>query len=171
MLTAKAIKEQMARGNIVIRDFKEELLNPNSVDLTLHPKIKTYSEICLDPRKENRTEELEIPEVGMMLHPGELYLARTNEWTETHNLIPLLEGKSSLARLGISIHATAGFGDIGFKGYWTLEISVIKPVFVYPNMKIGQVCYHEAVGDIDKLYDGKYQNSTEVGASKSYQDF
>ena len=89
------------------------------------------------------------------MEPGNLYLGVTEEYTETHAHIPFLEGKSSVGRLGIDIHATAGKGDVGFCNYWTLEISVSKPVRVYHLMPIGQLIYFEAQGNVDTLYSQK----------------
>lgn len=168
MLTSKAIKQAIAKNDIIIRPLNEDNINPNSIDLTLFKELKVYKSIILDPQVNNETKVLEIPDEGLVLHPGELYLGRTNEWTEAGPYIPLLEGKSSLARLGINIHATAGFGDIGFRGHWVLEITVTKPVFVYPNMKIGQVCFHSAEGEIDQVYTGKYQDQSDIIPCKSY---
>jgi dCTP deaminase len=168
MLTAQAIKSNIEQGSIIITPYIEDHVNPNSIDLTLFKELKTYKPLVLDPKVKNETNLLEIPEEGLVLHPNKLYLGRTNEWTESHKHIPLLEGKSSLARLGINIHATAGFGDIGFRGHWVLEITVTHPTFVYPNMKIGQLCFHEPVGDANQTYQGKYQDQKEIEACKSY---
>jgi len=168
MLTAAAIKKSLKDGTIVINPIKRSNINANSVDVTLHPEIKVYKPLVLDPRVDNKVEIREIPSEGMVLHPHELYLARTNEWTESHNVVPMITGKSSLARLGISVHATAGFGDIGFRGFWVLEITVVKPTFIYPNMKIGQLYFHKPEGSIDMLYNGKYQDQEEVVPSKTY---
>ncbi len=168
MLTKTAIKKAIQNNELVISPLNEDNINPNSVDVSLFKELKVYKSIILDPQVQNETKLIEIPEEGLVLHPGELYLGRTNEWTESHNLIPLLEGKSSLARLGISIHSTAGFGDVGFRGYWVLEITVAKPVFIYPNMKIGQLCFHKPEGSIDTVYTGKYQDQDTIQACKSY---
>lgn len=82
----------------------------------------------------------------------------------------MIEGRSSIGRMGISIHTTAGFGDIGFEGYWTLEISVIKPVIIYPFIEICQIYYCEVSGDIEKVYKGKYSNSKDIIISKIYEE-
>lgn len=168
MLTKKAILSELNKGTIVINPLNQDSINPNSVDVTLFKELKTYKPLILDPHVKNEVIVTEIPPEGLVLYPNKLYLGRTNEWTESHNHIPLLEGKSSLARLGINIHATAGFGDIGFRGYWVLEITVTHPTFVYPNMKIGQLCYHEPVGEVEERYTGKYQDQDDIEASKTY---
>jgi len=168
VLTKSAIQKAIQSKELIIEPLVEDNINPNSIDVSLFKELKTYRNFILDPQVDNKTETTEISEEGKVLYPGELYLGRTNEWTEAHNLIPLLEGKSSLARLGISIHTTAGFGDVGFRGYWVLEITVTKPVFVYPNMKIGQLCFHKPEGSIDTTYSGKYQDQDTIQSCKSH---
>ncbi|MCA9240824.1 MAG: dCTP deaminase, partial [Planctomycetales bacterium] len=113
---------------IVIEPFDEAKLNPNSYNLTLHDEIMTYEEVVLDMRKPNRVKRLTIPPEGLVLGPNQLYLGRTAERTETHNLVPMIEGRSSIGRLGLFVHVTAGFGDVGFCGYWTLEMFAVQPV-------------------------------------------
>ena len=90
-----------------------------------------------------------------MLMPDKFYLGVTAEYTETHAHVPFLEGKSSVGRLGIDIHATAGKGDVGFCNHWTLEISVKQPVRVYGGMPIGQLIYFVVSGEINNLYNEK----------------
>lgn len=121
---------------------------------------------ALDPKKENETQEIEIPEEGYVLLPGTLYLGTTVEYTETYGFVPNIDGRSTTGRLGIEVHRTAGFGDNGFKGKWTLEITVTHPVIVYPGMEIGQLYYETIDGDTSMMYDGKYQNQEGVQAAK-----
>lgn len=106
-----------------------------------------------------------------MLRPGQLYLGRTMEFTQTNNLVPMLEGRSSIGRLGLFIHITAGFGDVGFKGYWTLEISCIHPVRIYPGVEICQIFYHTIAGDFDLYSSAKYQNNQGIQPSLLYKEF
>ena len=101
----------------------------------------------LDPTKSNETIEFEIPETGAILNPQFGYLASTVEYTETYNLFPYIDGKSSLGRNFILNHHTAGRGDDGFCGTWTLEIRVLHPTVVYPYMRIGQIYYDEFRGE------------------------
>src|SRR3954447_22878434 len=103
--------------DIVIEPFDESRLNPNSYNLTLHDELLTYEEVVLDMREPNRTRRLRIPKEGLVLTPQKLYLGRTVERTETHNLVPMIEGRSSIGRLGLVLHATAGFGHRGCCGY------------------------------------------------------
>lgn len=167
------ILDARKRGDIVISEFDLKRLNPNSYNLRLHDELVTYNhpidDEVLDVRKINRTSVYNIPKKGTILNPGILYLARTTEYTETRNLVPMLEGRSSLARLGVSVHATAGFGDNGFCGYWTLEISVVQPVRIYAGIDVCQIFYHTML-TIGSAYKGKYQNNTGIQASKSFED-
>ncbi len=105
-----------------------------------------------------------------MLQPGKLYLGRTVEYTETHDFVPMLEGRSSIGRLGMFVHVTAGFGDVGFCGYWTLEIASIQPIRIYPGVEICQIFYHQIAGDYDPYRSGKYQNNSGIQESRLYQE-
>ena len=178
MLSGLKIKEEVEKGNIVIENFdssKKEngksRLNPNSYNLTLNSKLLVYEEKILDMKKNNKTKELIIPEEGLVLEPGKLYLGQTSEFTSTDKYIPALSGRSSIGRLGIAIHITAGFGDVGFNGKWTLEISCIQPVRIYPNTEICQIYYHTIEGEYELYSSEKYQNQEGVMASKMYKDF
>lgn len=231
MLSGLEIKKQIELGNIVISEFDESRLNPNSYNIRLGNILKVYKkavaspeevkgeifkrmepyyeevqqitldmqgenaldekeseerkkrieeitkiqkdisnqvlrEYALDPKKDNETEDIKIPEEGYVLLPGTLYLGETVEYTETTGYVPKIDGRSTTGRLGIVIHLTAGFGDNGFKGKWTLEITVTHPVIVYPNMEIGQLYFEEIQGDTSMKYEGKYQNQQGVQAAK-----
>jgi dCTP deaminase len=171
ILSAASILDAMKDGDIVIAPFIKEHLNPNTYDLTLNNKLYIYRDTILDHKKPNPVQELIIPETGLVLRPGELYIGSTNEYTETHKLVPMLEGKSSLGRLGLSAHVCAGVGDIGFKGSWTLEITVTKPLRIYPNARICQILYFEVSGEINQVYSGKYQGQTTAVPSRSFKDY
>lgn len=121
---------------------------------------------ALDMKKKNNTISLKIPKEGLVLRPGVLYIGRTVERTFTDKYIPMINGRSSGGRLGISIHICAGFGDIGFNGTWTLEITVVEPVRVYAASEIAQVCYFKPYGKTDILYNGRYQSQMRATASK-----
>lgn len=170
MLTGNEIRKQVQCGKIVISDFNESRLNPNSYNLRLSNKLLTYKSKLLDLKNvsELKMEEIIIPESGLILEPNTLYLGLTMEYTETHNHIPILEGRSSIGRVGLQIHLTAGVGDIGFCGTWTLELSCVQPVRIYPNIEICQIMYFEPKGIIDKTYNGRYQNQIEP--TKSFFD-
>lgn len=166
ILSDHEILEQIKKGTIVIEPFNRECLGSNSYDVHLGPHLSVYKNATLDAKKHNEIETFEIPSEGFLLHPNELYLGVTQEYTETHAHVPFLEGKSSVGRLGIDIHATAGKGDVGFSNYWTLEISVKKPVRVYRGMPIGQLIYFELKGQIltpyNKKSSAKYNQKTQL---------
>lgn len=155
ILTDHKIQEEIRKGNIVIRPFRPKNLGSNSYDVHLGPYLAVYRDGALDARRSNAIEEYKIPPEGSLLVPGQLYLGVTEEYTETHGFVPFLEGKSSVGRLGIDIHSTAGKGDVGFCNYWTLEMSVKLPVRVYRGMPIGQLIYFEVSGQVDEPYDRK----------------
>jgi dCTP deaminase len=143
ILTDTSILQAIQEGKIVIEPFDRSALGTNSYDVHLSKYLAIYSNRELDAKMDNPISEFEIPEEGFVLQPGELYLGSTMEYTETHHTVPFLEGKSSVGRLGIDIHATAGKGDVGFCNYWTLEISCVRPVRVYAGMPIGQLIYFQ----------------------------
>lgn len=155
ILTDAMILREMEKGTIVIRPFDRKHLGSNSYDVHLGRYLATYRSDILDARVHNEVDHFEIPAEGLILLPHRLYLGVTEEYTETHAHVPFLEGKSSIGRLGIDIHATAGKGDIGFCNTWTLEISVKQPVRVYRGMPIGQLIYFQVAGEIGVSYGAK----------------
>lgn len=171
ILSDKQILTEIQKGTIVIEPFDPSCLGSNSYDIHLSKYIATYdwkgheTVRCsvygnyedlpvLDSKKHNKIIHSEIPEEGFILKPGILYLCSTIEYTESHIHVPFIEGKSSIGRLGINIHATAGKGDIGFCNHWTLEISVIHPVKIYAGKPIGQLIYHDS-GECQNPYNKK----------------
>ena len=135
ILRGKEIAKQLNKS-IFIEPFDEKQLNPNSYNLKLHNELLVYGQNQLDMKLPNATDKIIIPESGLLLEPNKLYLGRTKEYTKTDNYVPMLEGRSSIGRLGMFIHVTAGFGDVGFAGFWTLEIFVIQPLIIYPDVEI-----------------------------------
>lgn len=170
ILSGKEIAKHIGR-EIVIEPYDPRRLNPNSYNLSLHNELLIYENRRLDMKSPNPTRSLTIPEDGLELQPGLLYLGRTNEYTKTDRFVPMLEGRSSTGRLGLFIHVTAGFGDVGFAGYWTLEIFCVQPIVVYPNVEICQIYYHDILGEYDPYKSGKYQNNTGIQPSLLYKDF
>ena len=170
ILSGKEIARHMGEA-IFIEPFDPRRLNPNSYNLTLHNELLVYENRLLDMKMENPVEQLTIPEEGLVLQPDRLYLGRTQEFTRTENFVPMLEGRSSVGRLGLFIHVTAGFGDVGFAGYWTLEIFCVQPIIIYPNVEICQIYYHDIHGDYEPYQSGKYQNNTGIQPSLLYKDF
>ncbi len=155
ILTDKEILENISKGAIKISPFSRDCLGSNSYDVHLGKTLAVYTDSLLDARQHNRVESFGIPPEGYILTPDNFYLGVTLEYTETLAHVPFLEGKSSVGRLGIDIHATAGKGDIGFCNYWTLEISVKKPVRVYAGMPIGQLIYFDVKGEVLTPYNSK----------------
>jgi dCTP deaminase len=155
ILTDQEILNGIEQGSILVEPFRRECLGSNSYDVHLGKTLAVYKDRVLDAKKHNLIETFEMPEDGYVLEPNVLYLGVTQEYTETFKHVPFLEGKSSVGRLGIDIHATAGKGDVGFCNYWTLEISVKQAVRVYPGMPIGQLIYFEVKGDIITPYNTK----------------
>ena len=170
ILSGKEIKNRIGK-DIKINPFNEKQLNPNSYNLKLHNELIIYEESILDMKKNNNFSKVIIPEKGLIIKPNKLYLGRTVEFTETHNLVPMLEGRSSIGRLGLFIHVTAGFGDVGFSGYWTLEIFCIQPIKLYPFVEVCQIYYHTIEGDFKEYSSSKYQNNNGIQSSLLYKDF
>ena len=155
ILSDQRILEEIEKETIKIQPYSREFLGTNSYDVHLGKHLATYKDKTLDAKKHNQIDHFEIPEDGYVLLPGELYLGVTEEYTETHVHVPFLEGKSSTGRLGIDILATAGKGDVGFCGNWTLEISCKIPVRIYKGMPIGQLIYFPVEGDVEVKYNSK----------------
>ena len=170
ILSGREIVRRMG-GDIVIEPFDPKRVNPNSYNLSLYNELLVYEERVLDMKKPNPVRTLAIPESGLRLEPGRLYLGRTLEYTKTENLVPMLEGRSSVGRLGLFIHITAGFGDVGFAGYWTLEMFCTQPIVIYPHVEICQIYYHTIEGDFDPYRSGKYQNNSGIQPSLLYREF
>jgi dCTP deaminase len=156
--------------NIRIDPFDDANINPNSYNLTLHNELMTYEELVLDMAKPNRVRRLTIPPEGLVLSPNQLYLGRTVERTETHNLVPMIEGRSSIGRLGLFVHVTAGFGDVGFCGYWTLEMFAVQPVRIFAGVAICQLFFHEIRGDITEYCSDKYQDNRDIQPSLLFKE-
>lgn len=171
ILSGLEISREIELGNILIEPYDPKRLNPNSYNLTLHDELLAYDEEVLDMKVPNSYHKVKIPSTGYLLKPGKVYLGRTFELTETKSFVPMLEGRSSVGRLGLSIHITAGFGDVGFRGYWTLELHCIEPIRIYPFVEICQIYYHTIKGDYVNYQSSKYQNNTGIQPSMMYLDF
>ena len=169
ILSGAEIYRHLGR-DIILDPFDEARLNPNSYNLTLHDELLTYEEVVLDMAQPNRTRRVKIPKDGLVLTPQKLYLGRTVERTETHNFVPMIEGRSSIGRLGLFVHVTAGFGDVGFCGYWTLEMFAIQPIRIYPGVPICQIFFHQIVGTINEYCSDKYQNNRDIQPSLFYKE-
>lgn len=207
ILLKSTIISEFDAGNICIDPFTIDNVGPNSVDVTLNHTLQVYtakkhaklsfrqklvrllapelflaSGVELDVRKNNPTTSIRIPGCGLLLQPGRVYLGATNETASSNKYVPMYDGRSSMGRLGISSHITAGFGDVGFaytengtvstRAKWTLEITVVHPTWIYRNMRIGQVFFmtpdHEPRSN--ELYAGKYSSQQNAQASMSFLD-
>ena len=186
VLTGPEILKQMELGTIHVTPFEPANLGPNSYDVTLNPRLLVYelgAGEALDMKKNNPTRGIDIPSEGLVLRPGMLYIGCSNETATSRRFVPMFEGRSSIGRLGINTHITAGFGDVGW-GYiadengqlqcqfptWTLEIEVVHPIRVYPNVRIGQVYFMTPEGELS-FYKGKYSSQRAPQASQLYKDF
>ena len=170
ILSGKEIKRKLGL-DIFIDPFNERQVGPNSYNLRLHNELLVYEDEILDMKKQHAVKKIIIPQEGMILDAGKLYLGRTVEYTKTDNHVPMLEGRSSVGRLGLFIHITAGFGDVGFNGYWTLEIFCVQPIRIYPDVEICQIFYHTIEGEYTRYVSNKYQNNKGIQPSMLYKDF
>jgi dCTP deaminase len=170
ILTGLEIKARQGK-DIIIDPFDDSRLNPNSYNLRLHDELMIYEDAQLDMRMPSRMLSIKIPPEGLLLEQYKLYLGRTVERTRTENLVPMLEGRSSIGRLGLFVHVTAGFGDTGFCGYWTLEMFCIHPLRIYAGVEICQIYYHTVAGEITLYKRGKYQNNHGIQPSMLYSEF
>lgn len=176
ILTGREIRKEMQAGKIVIRPDDDLRIGPNSVDVRLGDKLYIYNivdypyvgQYILDSRNVPPLRELPKYNEGWLLKPGELYLGSTLEYTETHGFVPYLDGRSSLGRLGVFAHVTAGRGDDGFCGHWTVEIVAARPVVIYPRERYFQITYHEIRGERDP-YNGRYQGDSRAVGSRINQ--
>lgn len=170
IISGREIRRLLGK-DIIIDPYNPLQVGPNSYNLRLHNELMVYNEPVLDMKKEHTMRSIIIPPEGFVLEPGVLYLGRTVEFTATERHVPMLEGRSSIGRLGMFIHVTAGFGDVGFRGFWTLEIFSIQPLRIYPNVEICQIFYHTIEGAYDHYVSNKYQNNRGIQPSMLYKDF
>ncbi|MGI6454891.1 MAG: dCTP deaminase [bacterium] len=170
ILSGREIQRRMGK-EIIIDPFNEKQLNPNSYNLRLHHELLVYDNKILDMKKPNPYQIITIPQEGMVMETGKLYLGRTMEYTKTEKCVPMLEGRSSVGRLGLFVHVTAGFGDIGFSGYWTLEMFCVQPIRIYPGVEICQIYYHQIEGDYDPYVSKKYQFNQGIQPSLLYKEY
>jgi dCTP deaminase len=171
LLSGQEIRQRQGNG-LQIEPFSDDRLNPNSYNLALHHELLIYEEVVLDAASPNRYRRIEIPGDGLTLQPNQLYLGRTVEYTETHGLVPMIQGRSSLGRLGLFINPGGSVGDVGYCGTWTLEMYCVQPVRIYPGMQICQIYYMQLDGQCDEYCSvkNKYQNSRDIQPSLLYRE-
>ena len=168
MLNNEGIKSEIEKNNIYV-DKPE--IGENYIYVNLGDTLKVYDTPVLDAKQTSPTKTIIIPEEGLILEPNKLYLGRTEEFTKTYNFVPLLGGLDDIAREGMEIHITAGFGDNGFEGTWTLEIICALPTIVYPKMRIGKIYYNALIGDPQIEYRGKYFGQIEPTESRLSEEY
>ncbi|AWS48604.1 dCTP deaminase [Streptosporangium sp. 'caverna'] len=169
ILTGPEIIASTRNGKISISPFNSDQMNPNSYNVCLGETLITYAGDMIDAYHPNPTDVTKIDSRGFVLQPNELYLGHTVEEVGSDFYVPLLFGRSSVGRLGLFVEITAPIGDIGFHGQWTLMLSPIRPLRVYPGMKIGQIMFFDTLGKID-LYSGKYQGAVGPQESRYWRD-
>lgn len=169
ILTGPEITAAVHDRRLRIAPFDQTQVNPNSYNVRLGRTLLTYTEPVLDAHRRNPTTAAQIGDEGFVLQPDELYLGHTVEQVGSDTFVPLLFGRSSVGRLGLFVEITAPIGDIGFHGQWTLMLSAIRPLRVYPGMKIGQIMFFVSAGSVD-LYSGKYQAAAGPQASGYWRD-
>jgi dCTP deaminase len=185
ILSDRTIREELEAGRIVIAPLDPADIQPSSVDLRLDRYFRVFRNHTMrviDVR-EDQEELTELVEIGeddaFVLHPGEFVLGSTAERVALpHDLVARLEGKSSLGRLGLLIHSTAGFVDAGWDGYLTLELSNVAnlPITLYPGMKIGQISFLRMTTPADIPYGSaqvgsKYQGQRGPTPSRYFENF
>lgn len=159
ILSDARILEAVEHGDITIEPFHNKQLGTNSYDVCLGRTLAWYDDIILDSKKDNPVVYREIPDEGFILCPNRLYLGVTEEYVGSNKYVPFLDGKSSAGRLGISVHVTAGRGDLGFHNHWTMEIFVVQAVRVYAGMPLAQFIFFDsspALVPYDKKPTAKY---------------
>ena len=185
ILSDRDLRTELAAGRIIIEPFDEACVQPSSIDIKVHNLFRVFRNHTagiIDVKKDmtDLTELVDIPLDGVfILHPGEFVLGSTLERVAVPNdLVARVEGKSSLGRLGLLIHSTAGFIDAGFDGHITLELSNVAnlPITLYPNMKIGQVSFMTMTTPADNPYGkgargSKYQGQRGPTPSRYFENF
>jgi dCTP deaminase len=185
ILSDRTIREELAAGHIVIDPFDEACIQPSSIDLHVDREFRVFQNnrypfIDVKNEQPDLTELVEVKEgEPFILHPGEFVLGSTLERVGLpDDLVARLEGKSSLGRLGLLIHSTAGYVDPGWDGYLTLELSNVAnlPITIYPGMKIGQISFFQLSTPADVPYGSKstrskYQGQRGPTASRFFEEF
>lgn len=191
ILTGPAIAAAVAAGRIVIDPYDPARLQPASYDLTLGDLLVVYAcgydrhQACdnawpfapdldgrweeLDTAREPVTRNLVIPPGGIRLYPGVTYLGHTVERTESPHHRPTIDGRSSVGRVGVFTHVTAGYGDPGFRGHWTLEIVAVQPTVVYAGTRVCQISFAEVTGALTP-YAGQYREFNGPRASGLWRE-
>ena len=171
ILSGLKIKEEIERGNITIEPFDEKLLNPNSYNYRLADELLELTDEVIDPKNPSNFKIIKLTKEGFVLQPNKLYLGSTVEKFGSKEYVTQLIGRSSVGRLGLFLQVTAPLGHIGCNHCWTLELKVVQPLKVYPNMKIGQITFWKLDGEKTYTYEtGKYNSYTKPNISLYYKN-
>ena len=168
MLRKIAIEQEIKNGSIFVENSNDKILE-NSVRVSLSDVLKQYTE-SLNVTKSSPTNTIIIPKEGLKINFDELYLGRTEEYTKTYGFVPILAGTDDLAAIGLEAHITAGFGDNGFEGTWTLEIWGTNETILHTDMPIGEIIYLPVIGE-HKYYRGKYYGQIDTTASRLSNEY
>lgn len=185
ILSDRDLLAEIKKGSIIIEPFDPACVQPSSIDVkvsNLFRVFRNHTAAVLDVKKDltDLMELVEVPEgEAFLLHPGEFALGSTLERVAVpNNLVARVEGKSSLGRLGLVIHSTAGFIDAGFDGHVTLELANLAnlPITLYPGMKIGQISFIQMTSPAEKPYGSgahgsKYQGQRGPTPSRYFENF
>jgi len=169
ILTGDEIRVEMHRGMITLDPFDPEQLNPNSYNYRLASELTICDDPFLDPRQTGTWTIMQIPDEGLVLEPGRLYLGSTVERIGSSRYVPSLIGRSSLGRLGMFLQTSADLGNLGATHCWTLEIKVVQRLRIYAGMLAGQVSFWKPTGRVS-LYAGAYDTFDRATPSQQ-QDF
>lgn len=170
ILTGAKIIEEVHQDNIRIDPFDPEMVNPNSYNYRLGSELLLVTDECLDPRRKSSIEVITLGPTGFVLEPRTLYLGSTLEQLGSRRYVTQLIGRSSVGRLGLFLQITAPLGHTGPSHCWTLELTVVQRLRVYPGMKIGQVSFWTVEGGNDLQYSSCYWDYSRPEISRIYRE-
>ena len=170
ILSGREISSQVANGSITIEPFEKSLLNPNSYNYRLGESLMVSETYIQDPRLPSTWRKILIGAEGVIIEPGRFYLGATFEEIGSKNFVISLIGRSSIGRLGLYLQISADLSQIGLVHRWTLELTSVQPVRVYPRMKIGQVSFWRPSGDRAD-YNGRYSGTQQPTSSRFWIDW
>jgi len=183
ILSDRDILERIKKGDLVVSPFEKKNVQPSTIDVRLSPIVRVFNNFEIGvidlKEREDISHEVRISDRGLIVHPNEFLLGSTiEEFTIPFDLAGKIEGRSSIGRLGLIVHATAGYIDPGFHGQITFEISNISktPIRIYPQAKIAQICFFQMSSKVVNSYGSKklgskYQNQKGPTASRAWKDF
>ena len=171
ILSGNEIIKQVNAGRITISPFIQELVNPNSYNYRLGTRLIEITDSIIDPRKVSEYRVVDFTDEGYILQPGKLYLGSTLEKFGSKDFVTSLIGRSSVGRLGLFLQITADLGQLGAVHHWTLELTVVQPLRIYPGMRIGQISFWSVKGGTGMQYEGKYGTHNDPHHSMIHEEF